>query len=116
MSAQPDFPTIEELMARVGFLLLHWGWLENDVRDSGRRVASLADEHELAFAREIRNSLAHGLYGASADPNRWPEPFLMCRSAEGEERRVSFSDLKVAIDAISAYRGRMRREPPQDRA
>lgn len=109
MSEQTEFPTMEELMARVGYLLLHWGWLENDVREAGKRVSSLSDDPDLAFARDIRNLISHGMYGASADAIRWSEPYLMCRSAEGEEVKVTFSDMGAAMDVINAHRNVVRR-------
>ena len=106
MSDQADFPTMDELMSRVGFLLLHWGWLENEFRAAGKKLPGQTDDTAFEFARNVRNLVAHGMHTASADPNRSAEAFIMCRSNERGEVRITFADLGRAIDALHARRVR----------
>ena len=95
---------MDELMARVGFVLLHWGWLENDVRSVGQHLPRQTDDPEFEFARRVRNMLAHGMYEASADPNRSEDAYVMCRSDDRERVRVTYADLKRAIAALQTRR------------
>lgn len=106
MSDQTPFPSMDELMARVGFLLLHWGWLENDLRSMGHDAPSA---HAPDSARRVRNLVVHGMFEASADQLRAPEPFLTCRASDGEEERVTYSDLLAAIEEIERHRVNLRR-------
>ena len=92
-------PGMTDLMAQVGYLLLHWGFLENDLRNSER---TLSDVNWLGMgdARRIRNLVAHGMFRACVDYREAAEPYVLCMSDKGETQRVTFAELASAIQAL----------------
>lgn len=124
-------PSLHDLMAHVGLLLLRWGILEDEVRRAIRRLSGKADAVDADFVRwahlqseadpttqprvraivaalepvrGIRNLVAHGMIGASADGSKHPEPTLRCVSREGETKHVTLSQIKRAIGEVDALR------------
>lgn len=120
-------PGLDGLMAKLGYLLLHWGMLEDRLRRAIIRLhgdperVSLdywahlqvnadfelkprveAIEAALEPVRRLRNLVAHGLTGASADAAKHPEPVLFCTSKEGEHSLVPLSALEAAIRVLEA--------------
>ena len=122
-------------MASVGFLLLRWGNLEEAVRNSIQRLAKEEDgsatadfprwarlqiearpyaEHQvrqieaaLEPLRRLRNLIAHGMVGASADYERYAEPTLRCVDRDDNLRLVTHSEIQRAIRALEGLRPRI---------
>jgi hypothetical protein len=88
--AQP--PTLHDLMAMVGYLLLRWGELE-------RRLDGAKPPPGLDHIRQLRNRLCHGLVSAGAPPGE--EPRLHC-SVEGATVAYTWADLDAAIRELEA--------------
>lgn len=109
-------PDMQTLMAAVGEVLLTWGYVESAILDrlealeltsakpskasplSRWKIAEsptpeivevLAEIDRLA---EFRNCLAHGLEGASVNPDDAHAPAVTCRTPAGK-RHISFSTL-----------------------
>lgn len=97
-------PTMNDLMARVGYLLLYWGFLEAAL--AHRNLTELAADHRLEFdrLRALRNLVAHGIVRASANPAS-PSPFIICASADRtDETTIEYAELVKAADAIDRLR------------
>lgn len=124
-------PNMRDLMAAVAYVLMHWGWLEEEVR--GRIKAIEPDRllskgsiwaHWRAIEPEvwlrvrsnietlvdIRNCLAHGLCGAKADPRSGHEPHVVCRTATGK-LAIKMSELESVADALHLARNSVRDTP-----
>jgi hypothetical protein len=104
MSEKAPSPTMHDLMARVGYLLLYWGFLEAAL--AGRNLVELTADHRREFdrLRALRNLVAHGIVRASADP-RSPPTFIVCVCADRtHETTVEYSELVEAADAIDRLR------------
>jgi len=89
-------------MARVGYLFLQWGFLENDLRVRRGDVSALKTRPDLQEAKRIRNLIAHGIIQATAYPEETAH--LSCRSDDGIEVRVTLSELVAAIVALERAR------------
>ena len=111
MSDSVVHPTYNDLMARVGFLLVQWGFLEYAMKDSNQDIARLRQIAELDEARRLRNLVAHGICRASADPSASREPFVSCIDQDGRMLDISYSTLQQATDALERYRLRNFRPP-----
>ncbi|MFT3722498.1 MAG: hypothetical protein QM773_02840 [Hyphomonadaceae bacterium] len=98
------YPSFSDLMAKIGFVLLQWGFLENAMRQNNREVGDLNQISELTEPRRIRNLIAHGICRASADPSRSGEPFVACLTQGGKEIEIPYSALEQAIAALETYR------------
>jgi hypothetical protein len=108
-------------------MLLEWGFLEADLdgRTAGfvapASMPSLAKWHlmlaghprrtdddmvEIASllrsVAEIRNLLAHGLTSASAHPDQ--EPYVTCRSRQGDLRTIPLSEIRDARERLRRIR------------
>lgn len=131
-------PGLVDLMASVGFLLLRWGVLEQGLhrtvqalggnpqgelfgevlslwrdlqRDDLDRVRRI--EMELKPVQKLRNLVAHGINGASADYAKHSEPVLFCISKDGDKVRVALSELQGAIRTLERLGGNFAL-PPSD--
>lgn len=121
-------PGFIDLMASVGFLLLRWGMLEEVVRASIQRLASMesrpaiADfslwaelqrearpyaedqvrqiESALDPLRQLRNLIAHGMIGASADYEKHSEPTLRCVDRDDNLHFITLSEIQRAIRTL----------------
>lgn len=130
-----SWPDLHDLMATVGEVLLRWGFLENAMRErlaalsegeagntkvplltrwkAAERTEAPADPHftqlveDIRAAAVIRNSLAHGLSSASADPRGSEEPTVTCRNRDGKLISYSISDLEKAKRKIHDVRMRV---------
>lgn len=118
---------IEHLMARVGFLLLHWGRVEYEVqapppatkvsaqiavrrwarahaeasrRDGKHRVRVRKLMLELGKARKLRNLVAHGMVAAFAATENFPEPTLKCLNFDGDAILIGAAEIDAAIAAL----------------
>jgi hypothetical protein len=130
----PPGPTMHDLMATVGEVLLLWGFLETAVRkrlavihaaetktptkvsmltqwrkteaDGGdRHLAQLfADIEEVAT---LRNYLAHGLSSASANPWCSEEAAVVCVTSDGTRRTVTISEMQHAKDRLHTITNRV---------
>ncbi|TGV61078.1 hypothetical protein EN784_01375 [bacterium M00.F.Ca.ET.141.01.1.1] len=119
---------MRDLMASVAYVLLHWGWLEEEVRARIKAVApdrQLSDRSVWAHWREVepeacrriranietlidvRNCLAHGLCGANADPRSGSEPHVVCRTGTSQ-RDFKISELERVADALHVARNEVR--------
>lgn len=92
-------PTLRDLMASVGYLLLFWGHLE-------RRLAGKTVPDELQFVRQIRNDLCHGMRSALADPMEGDEPHVVCESAQRAAITYTWTDLQTATRMLEAFNAR----------
>lgn len=99
----PDTATpMNDLMARVGYLFLHWGFLENRLRSKNGDLSSLRTRPDVQEARRIRNLIAHGIINASAEGS---SPSLLCKSNSGaKDERVTYEQLGGAIGALERAR------------
>ena len=86
-----DRPDMRDLMSSVGFLLLYWGLLEK-----GLKCGPFPADAEAA--RQMRNTICHGMEAAYADPTDEREAHIRCRTASGAT--VFYSAVEIA-DAIS---------------
>ena len=75
---------------------------------SAADVSSWAVEIERAV--QIRNRLAHGLVGGSAQPEEG-EPFVVCRGVDGQFHTITLSLLKETVQSIDGLRLRLMSEP-----
>ncbi|MER8983699.1 hypothetical protein NKK48_29130 [Mesorhizobium sp. C386A] len=121
-------PNMRDLMAAVAYVLLHWGWLEEEVRarikaiDPDRRLSEGSlwihwrEVEPEAYQRvridiqpliDVRNCLAHGLCGANADPRSSTEPHVVCHAGAGR-RYFKFSELERVADALHVARNEVR--------
>lgn len=121
-------PNMRDLMAAVAYVLLHWGWLEEEVRARIRAVEpdrQLSERSVWVHWREVepevwqrfrssiqalgdvRNCLAHGLCGAQADPRSGCEPHVVCHTGAGG-RLFTISDLEKVTDALHMTRNALR--------
>lgn len=89
---------MQELMSLIGYLLLHWGWLENRLQD-GRVPEGLAD------VRRLRNVICHGLQEAHADGI---EAYVLCRRLDGTMERISGVELYGAVHELEQAAARPR--------
>lgn len=89
---------MQELMSAVGYLLLHWGWLENRLQDD-----PMPDD--LAAVRRLRNVICHGLQEAHVDS---VEAYLLCRNFDGAMERISGVDLYGAVHELEQAAARHR--------
>jgi hypothetical protein len=94
---QSEPPTLNELMASVGFLLLRWGNLE-------ATLAGKPAPDELHGVRQMRNDLCHGLRSARADPTEEAEPHLRCESEQRGSVIYSWSEIQAAIRSLEGFR------------
>lgn len=121
-------PSMRDLMAAVAYVLLYWGWLEEEVR---ARIKAVEPDRQLSEGslwvhwREVepeacqrirsniqmlvvvRNCLAHGLCGAKADPRSSSEPHVVCHTGAGR-RRFKISELERVADALHVARNEVR--------
>ncbi|SDB00122.1 hypothetical protein SAMN02927914_06887 [Mesorhizobium qingshengii] len=130
----PLGPTMRDLMATVGELLLLWGFLETAIRkclavihtaegkpptkapvltqwrhaeaDGGdRRLEQLfADIEEVAT---LRNCLAHGLSSVSANPWRGEEAAVVCVMHDGSRRCFTIGEMQEAKDHLHVTTNRV---------
>ncbi|KRB16391.1 hypothetical protein ASD99_08470 [Mesorhizobium sp. Root695] len=126
---------MRDLMATIGEVLLLWGFLETAMRerlavlgnrDAGHSKMALlvrwqheeqsaapGDLHfqqlveDIIAAAAVRNSLAHGLSSASADPRESEEPRVVCRDRDGIAITYSLSALEKAKRQIHDVRIRV---------
>lgn len=119
-------------MAAVGEVLLRWGYLETEmlkkISESGygptphstpirqwrlvsaRSASDLsAWTDEIERAARLRNLLAHGLIGGSAQPVKG-DPGVTCRDLDGACRFISCDDFTGA-QSLDSLRLRLFREP-----
>jgi len=92
--AHAPSPTLHDLMAHVGYLLLRWGHLES-VFDP----ASAGFPDELQPIRAMRNTICHGLRAANADP-RASHATITCRGGRGADVVYTWADLDDAIRTL----------------
>jgi hypothetical protein len=121
-------PNMRDLMAAVAYVLLHWGWLEAEIRE---RIEAIEPDRQLfkgslwghwrsvepeacqgvqgdiQTLADIRNCLAHGLCGARADPHTAGEPHVVCQTSAGH-RLFTMSELERAADALHVARNNVR--------
>ncbi|MBZ9917103.1 hypothetical protein LB517_01385 [Mesorhizobium sp. BR1-1-12] len=124
-------PNMRDLMAAVAYVLMHWGWLEEEVRE---RIEAIEPDRLLSKGSiwahwraiepevwlrvrsniemlvDVRNCLAHGLCGAKADPRSADEPHVVCRTATGK-RAIKMSELESVADALHLARNDVRDTP-----
>ncbi|TPL00663.1 hypothetical protein FJ938_21955 [Mesorhizobium sp. B2-4-14] len=125
-------PNMRDLMAAAAYVLLHWGWLEEEVR---ARIQAVEPDRDISDGSslwvhwrevepkvclrvrsgiqplvDVRNCLAHGLCGAKADPRSDDEPHVICRTAIGE-RAIKMSELESVADALHLARNDVRDTP-----
>jgi hypothetical protein len=91
-------PQLRDLMAAVGYLLLHWGHLE-------RQLGGAAPPLDLDTIRSMRNLICHGLEEASADPTTASDPLLQCRDSKGQRVTLTHADLQDAIRTLERFGG-----------
>lgn len=111
-------PTFTDLMAQVGLLMLHWGFLENALREAHGPRVRLQDwplvgnertsdiqemRDDLRQVRRVRNLIAHGLVQARADPTEVAGPFVLYEDAEGRRHRLTYEELKHAISKLERW-------------
>ncbi|MER9403659.1 hypothetical protein NKI36_06305 [Mesorhizobium caraganae] len=72
---------------------------------TGIRSTLLADVGEVA---SVRNSLAHGLWSASANPWGGKEAEVVCRARDGTYRNITFSELLETERRLHSLRERVR--------
>lgn len=122
-----------DLMAAVGEVLLRWGYLETEmlkkISESGcgpisraapiqqwrlvsaRSASDLsAWTDEIERAARLRNLLAHGLIGGSAQPVNG-DPGVTCRDLDGACRFISCDALIAEAQSLDGLRLRLFREP-----
>ena len=104
MSNSSTYPSMSDLMARVGVLLLQWGFLENAIRGDKHERKGQDDLAELDDVRRIRNLVAHSMSRACADSEKAEEPFVSCLQQDGTERRISYSELGSAVATLEKLR------------
>ncbi|SFO45023.1 hypothetical protein SAMN03159463_01946 [Mesorhizobium sp. NFR06] len=121
-------PNMRDLMAAVAYVLLHWGWLEEEVR---ARIEAAEPDRQLSEGSlwvhwrevepeacqrvrsnmqrliDVRNCLAHGLCGAKADPRSGSEPYVVCQTGAGR-RLFKMSELERVADALHVARNDVR--------
>lgn len=121
-------PNMRDLMAAVAYVLLHWGWLEEEVR---ARIKAVEPERQLSEGSlwvhwrevepeacrrlrsniqtlvDVRNCLAHGLCGAKADLRSGSEPHVVCRTGAGR-RQFNICELERVADALHVARNEVR--------
>ncbi|TIQ33081.1 MAG: hypothetical protein E5X48_25060 [Mesorhizobium sp.] len=121
-------PNMRDLMAPVAYVLLHWGWLEEEVR---ARIKAIEPDRQLSeqsvwvhwrevepgacqrirtnieMLVDVRNCLAHGLCGANADPRSGNEPHVVCH-AGASQRHFNISELEQVADALHVARNAVR--------
>lgn len=121
-------PNMRDLMAAVAYVLLHWGWLEEEVR---ARIKAIEPDRQLSerpvwvhwrevepdacqrirtnieMLGDVRNCLAHGLCGANADPRSGSEPHVVCHTG-ASRRYFKFSELERVADALHLARNEVR--------
>lgn len=127
-------PSMRDLLAAVGEVLLMWGFLEQEMerslssasgrkssadlrpilsrwrRDVVRRIpivtrkALLADVKDVA---SVRNLIAHGLRSASASVSG-EEAKIVCRALDGEKHTITLSKLLETEGRIHSLRERVR--------
>ena len=98
-------PSMNDLMARVGYLFLHWGFLEDRLRSQQRDLSALHAIPGAQEARRIRNLIAHAIVRAVADPTEGAAPHLVCRPTdETEEVRITYEELGDAIAVLEFTR------------
>ncbi|RWD33492.1 hypothetical protein [Mesorhizobium sp.] len=121
-------PNMRDLMAAVAYVLLHWGWLEEEVH---ARIKAIEPDRELSEGSlwfhwrevepeayqqvrgniqrlvDVRNCLAHGLCGANADPRSGSEAHVVCRTGAGR-RLFKMSELERVADALHVARNDVR--------
>ncbi len=97
---------MNDLMARVGYLFLRWGLLETEVKRLRGDLSSMDELRGVPEARRIRNSIAHGIVAATAEPSVDRLAYrLSCKSQSGAtEEQISLAELEVAIDALEQAR------------
>lgn len=92
--------TMDDLMARVGYLFLNWGFLENRIRSQKGSLSSLQTIPGAQEARRIRNLIAHGIISASI-PIDGASPHVCCRPQDdANEERVTYEQLGAAIETL----------------
>ncbi|PBB34331.1 hypothetical protein [Mesorhizobium sp. WSM3882] len=69
------------------------------------RSALLADVEEVA---SVRNSLAHGLWSASANPKNGKQAEVVCRARDGTYRTITFPELLETEARLHSLRERVR--------
>ena len=112
MSESSVYPSMNDLMARVGYLLMHWGFLENAMRNIKQEIADPGGSSELDEVRRVRNFVAHGICRACADPKAADEPFVSCVARDGTVIDISYGALGEAIAAIEKCRAQYLIPPP----
>lgn len=130
-----SWPDMRDLMATVGEVLLLWGFLESAIRDrlaalsdgkatnksaplltmwqhaeqaavpNDPRLRQLVED--IATVAAIRNTLAHGLSSASADPHGFVEPRVVCHGRDGASIVYPLSSLEQAKQQIHDVRLRV---------
>lgn len=86
-------PSLNDLMAAVGFFLLRGGWFESSLES--RPVAD-----ELEPVRKMRNIICHGMRSAHADASEDASTaYIECCSVAGSVR-YSYEDLHAAIQCL----------------
>ena len=94
-------PSLQELMALVGYVLLRWGWLEDDLRGS-------PIPPELDRVRLMRNAICHRLVSAHAYVEGEAIAHVCCRLLDGTVVSYSAADLEEAIRELEDTRHRYR--------
>jgi hypothetical protein len=129
-------PTMRDLMATVGEVLLMWGFLEAAMRErlASRPASAEPDAKISTFARwrtaeeqakgdsdpalinliaeikevaQIRHCLAHGLSSASADPRSDKQAEVGCVMLDGTRRRFTITEMQEAKDQLHALTSRV---------
>lgn len=121
-------PNMRDLMAAVANVLLHWGWLEEEVRTRIKAVdpdRQLSERSVWVHWREVepdacqrirtnietlvdvRNCLAHGLCEANADTRSGSEPHVVCHTG-ASQRHFKISELERVADALNVARNEVR--------
>lgn len=88
-------PRLKDMMAAVGYLLLHWGQLEH--RLDGRSVPE-----KLNPVRRLRNSICHCLLSAECELGS--EPFVVSRDRDGIEAKHTWTEVNDAIRILEGFR------------
>lgn len=97
--------TMDALMARVGYLFLYWGFLENEVKRRHGDLSSLVTAPGVWEARRIRNLIAHGISEANVAPGDDGPTYLSCKPQDGgAPERVTLDELETAISALERAR------------
>lgn len=89
-------PRLKDMMAAVGYLLLHWGQLE-------RRLDGRPAPEKLDAVRRLRNSICHCL--SSAHGELGSEPFVVSRDRDGIEAKHTWTEVNDAIRTLERFRG-----------